>query len=494
MLFQKMTEIASWAPATSGIRQDGVTYPYGDLLARVERLAGGFQSLGIGRGDPVVLFIPNSVDLWIVSHALFAIGAITVPLNAQSNPVELKSTGERCAIKAIVTRPEHLAVAERLNADLGGKLTVMTTGSGGPLSVGELEKHAPAQLTALPDDTDCVYLFSSGSTGRSKIVPWTQGALIRGGEHSVRLQQIRPDDKSLMGLPSYTSYGFMVGVGGDAYAGATTVFWTDPQPLMMARGRMLATVEGERITRLPGVPFLFDILASVTDNVDMSSVRIASSGAVALKKPTFDRFYQRFGLPIRQALGMTEVMLVTYNMDPDPVSTWDSVGKPDPEVTVEIVPTPESPSPSMGEVFVKTPGMTKGYKDVEPAVNAVFRNGGMMTGDLGRIGDNGHLYLTGRLKFIVEVSGMKVDPIEVEDVLMAHPAVADAVVVGVPDPRTGEQRLKAVVVKKAEETADNIIKFSRTRLTPHKVPALLEFRDQIPRNGAGKIMRSQLVD
>ena len=494
MLFQKMTEIANWAPSTSGIRQDGVTHSYGDLLMRVEKLAGGFQSLGIGLGDPVVLFMPNSVDLWIVSHALFAIGAICVPLNAQSNPNELKSTGERCGAKAIVARPELLAVAERLNADLGGKLTVVTTGSNGPLSVGELEKHAPARLSALPVGTDCVYLFSSGSTGRSKIVPWTQDALIRGSEHAIGLQGTEPSDRSLNGLPSFTSYGFMVGVGGDAYAGATTVFWTDPQPIMMARGRMLAAVENEKITRLPGVPFLFDLLATVTDNVDMSSVRMASSGGVALKKATFDRFYERFGLPIRQALGMTEVMLVTFNMDPDPFSTWDSVGAPDPQVTVEIRPTPDAPTPDVGEVFVKTPGMTKGYMNVDPSVNAVFTDGGMLTGDLGKVGDNGHLYLTGRIKLIVEVSGMKVDPIEVEDVLMAHPAVAEAVVVGVPDPRTGEQRLKAVVVRKADETADNIIKFSRTRLTPHKVPALLEFRDQIPRNGMGKILRGQLMD
>jgi long-chain acyl-CoA synthetase len=245
------------------------------------------------------------------------------------------------------------------------------------------------------------------------------------------------------------------------------VFWTDPAPIMMARARMLAAVEKEKITRLPGVPFLFDLLASVTDNVDMSSIRVASTGGVATRKPTFDKFYERFGIPLRQALGMTEVGLITFNMDPDPMSTWDSVGKPDPQVSVEIIPTPESPTPDVGEVFVKTPGMTKGYMGVDPAVNAVFKDGGMLTGDLGKIADNGHLYLTGRIKLIVEVSGMKVDPIEVEDVLMAHPAVAEAVVVGVPDPRTGEQRLKAVVVKKADETADNIIKFSRTRLTPH---------------------------
>jgi long-chain acyl-CoA synthetase len=494
MLFQKITEIANTAPSTSGLKQDGVLHSYADLVPRVERLAAGLQSQGIGKGDPVIFFMPLSVDYWITSYALFAIGAIAVPLNSQSNPVELKSTAERCAATSVITRPEFLAVAERLNTDLGGKLKIIQTGSAGPLSLGELEKHAPVRLDPIDGDTDCVYLFSSGSTGRSKIVPWTQGALVRGGEHMRRMQGVQPDDISLIGLPSFTSFGFMVGVGGDMYAGATNVFWTDPAPIMMARARMLASIEKERITRLPGVPFLFDLLASVTDEVDMSSLRNVTSGGVALKKPTFDRFLQRFNIPVRQALGMTEVGLITANLDPDAISTWDSVGQPDPEVTVTILPTPAAPTPDVGEVFVKTPGMTKGYMNVDPEVNAVFTNGGMLTGDLGRIGKNGHLYLTGRIKLIVEVSGMKVDPIEVEDVLMAHPAIADAVVIGVPDPRTGEQRLKAVVVKKADETADNIIKYSRTKLTPHKVPTLVEFRDQIPRNGAGKILRSQLVD
>jgi long-chain acyl-CoA synthetase len=445
-------------------------------------------------GDPVALFLPCSVDFWIVSHALFAIGAIAVPLNPQANQHELKATAEQVGIRAIVARPEHLATAERLDADLGRRLTILSTGIGGPLSLGELEKHPPALLAPLPEDTEAAYLFSSGSTGRSKVVPWTQGAMIRAGQHASKIQETLPTDKCLIGLPSYTSFGFFVGVGGDAFAGATTVFWTDPQPIMMARARMLGAIEEERITRLPGVPFLFDLLATVTNNVDMSSVRLVSSGGVALKKPTFDRFYERFGLPIRQALGMTEVMLISTNSDPDPISTWDSVGRPDSEVTVEIVPTPDAPNPDVGEVFVKTPGMTAGYKWVDQAVNAVFRNGGMMTGDLGRIAENGHLYLTGRIKLIVEVSGMKVDPIEVEDVLMAHPAVAEAVVVGVPDPRTGEQRLKAVIVRKADETADNILRFSRARLTPHKVPAVLEFREQIPRNATGKILRGQLID
>lgn len=494
MLFQKITEIANTAPTTSGLRQDGVTYPYADLVGRVERIAGGLQALDIGKGDTVGILIPNTVDFWLTAHALFAIGAICVPFNPHASQHELKTTAERVALKAVITRPEHKAIVDRLNADLGDRLIVIQTGDSGAMSLGELEKHAPARLDPIDGDTDAAYMFSSGSTGRSKIVPWTHGAMVRSGEFSARLQQSNPGERALIGLPTYTSYGFNVGTGGEMYAGATNVFWTDPRPAMMARGAMLALVERDRITRLPGVPFLFDLLAGVTDEVDLSSVRLASTGGVALKKPTFDRFYERFGIPLRQALGMTEAALITFNMDPDPFSTWDSVGKPDPEVTVKVIPTPDAPTPDVGEVFVSTPGMTKGYKDVEPEVNAVFRDGGMMTGDLGRIGDNGHLYLTGRIKLIVEVSGMKVDPIEVEDVLMAHPAVAEAVVIGVPDPRTGEQRLKAVVVKKDDETADAIIKFSRTKLTPHKVPTVLEFRDEIPKNGAGKILRGQLMD
>lgn len=494
MLFQKIIEIANAAPTTSGLQEADVLVPWAELVPRVERIAAGLQALGIGKGDPVVLLMPVSIDFWLATHALFALGAVAVPLNPGASPVELKSTGERCQIKAVIARPAYQKVAERLDADLGNTLTLILTGDNGPRSLGELEKYAPVRLEAHADGTEAAYKFSSGSTGRSKIVPWTQGALLRAGEHAIRVQDTQPDERALNGLPSHTSYGFMVSVFGEMFAGGSIIFWSDPRPIMMSRRAMLETVERERITRLPGVPFLFDLLAGVTDEVDLSSVRLAMTGGVAVKKPTFDRFYERFGIPIRQALGMSESALISTNMDPDPISTWGSVGIPDPSVTVEIIPTQDAPTPDVGEVFVRTPGMTKGYKNVDPEVNAVFTNGGMMTGDLGKIDENGHLYITGRLKLIVEVSGMKVDPIEVEDVLMSHPAVAEAVVIGVPDPRTGEQRLKAVVVKKDEDTADAIIKYSRTKLTPHKVPTLLEFRDEIPKNGAGKILRGQLMD
>src|SRR5690606_26802201 len=153
-----------------GLRQDGVTHRYADLVPRVERIASGLVSIGIGKGDPVIMFVPSSVDYWLVCHALFAVGAIAVPLNQHGNPVELATTTRRAAAKAVIVRPDLLPIAERLNADLGGVLTIIQTGDNGPLSLGQLEKQPPVKLEPFDADTDAAYLFSSGSTGRSKIV------------------------------------------------------------------------------------------------------------------------------------------------------------------------------------------------------------------------------------------------------------------------------------------------------------------------------------
>jgi long-chain acyl-CoA synthetase len=164
------------------------------------------------------------------------------------------------------------------------------------------------------------------------------------------------------------------------------------------------------------------------------------------------------------------------------------------DVSVEVRPSPDAPSADVGELFLKSPSLTRGYLKADPGANLAFQDGGMLMGDLGRIDEDGNLYITGRSKLILEVAGHKIDPIEVEDVLVSHPAVAEAVVVGIPDPRTGEQRLKAVIVKKAEETADELIKFSKARLSAQKVPAVIEFRDAIPKSATGKILRGQLLD
>ena len=161
---------------------------------------------------------------------------------------------------------------------------------------------------------------------------------------------------------------------------------------------------------------------------------------------------------------------------------------------VEVIPYEGSSDPTIGELLISSPAVAKGYLNDPEATKASFKNGAWVSGDLGRIDADGNLFITGRKKLMVDVAGLKVDPVEVEDVLMLHPAVAEAVVIGIPDPRTGEQRLKAVVVKKLDETVEALVSHAREHLSAHKVPYVIEFIDALPRSSTGKVLRGKLLD
>jgi len=212
-----------------------------------------------------------------------------------------------------------------------------------------------------------------------------------------------------------------------------------------------------------------------------------------MRRPVYERFGDRFGIRVRQAYGSTETGFIAANMSAD-TGLWDSVGPPVDQVTIEILPTESATAHGAGEILIRSPSITRGYLDNAPANAASFVDGGFLSGDLGRLDGDGNVFITGRSKLILEVAGHKVDPIEIEDVLAAHPAVEEAVVVGVPNPRTGEQRLKAVVVLRGEVTADALLRHGRGLLSAHKVPETIEFRDQIPRSAAGKVLRGKLME
>ena len=161
---------------------------------------------------------------------------------------------------------------------------------------------------------------------------------------------------------------------------------------------------------------------------------------------------------------------------------------------MRIEPTDNPFGPECGEIVVKSPAITKGYLDAPEVNKQTLRDGKFYTGDLGTLDRNGLVFVKGRTKLLIEVAGHKVDPFEIEEVLGTHPAVAEAVVVGVPDPHTGEQRLKAVIIRAADESPDALIRYCRERLASQKVPSLVEFRDELPRSAAGKVLRGKLME
>jgi long-chain acyl-CoA synthetase len=275
------------------------------------------------------------------------------------------------------------------------------------------------------------------------------------------------------------------------------VILEEPNPFNLRRRRALELLEQHAATIFPGVPFNFRLLAELDARTDLSALRLCYSAGTALPESAFGGFLDRYGIPVRQLYGCTEAGVMTINVDPDPVATAASVGTPAHGVTVKVVDDEDTPLPAgeVGEVAVASPALTRGYADMDDLNREVFRDGSYFTGDLGRLDDEGRLFITGRKKLLIEVAGHKVDPIEVEDVLVAHPKVREAVVVGVKGRVEGEEVVRAAIVPRDDDCEPReLIEFCRQRLANFKVPQVVEFREEIPKSPLGKILRKYLIE
>ncbi len=493
MIYDSLCKVAAIAPSTSGLREADRFTSYAQMVERAGRIATGLADR-FERGTALGLLMINGPELLTLAYAIFAAGLVVVPLNAHAPRAELTATARKARVRGIIASQPYAEIAGNLIADLAAPdaLPLIVAGGGGSDSVAELERRSIGSLPTPGADDAALYMFSSGSTGIPKVVPHTHGEIMIDLEGAREQGRYAYDDVMINMMPGSHAMGFLSAVH-VANGGATTLYWSDPQPFMLSKGRFAQAIETGGVTIVMGVPFMFDALANLKEDVDLSRLRMSQSAGVAMRKDIFDRYHARFGLKIRQVYGSTECLTIASNEAGDP-DLWDSVGTPAPRLTLEIEPTDNPFGPDVGEIVVTSPGVTKGYLDA-PEVNArTLRDGRFYTGDLGQLDANGNLFIRGRSKLIIEVAGHKVDPYEIEEVLAAHPAVAEAVVVGIPDPRTGEQRLKAVIVKSADESGDALIRYCRERLASQKVPNVVEFRSEIPKSATGKILRGKLME
>jgi long-chain acyl-CoA synthetase len=468
-----------------------------ELIDRVERLASGLAGLGIGPGDAVALNL--RADPWFVAcvHAIGALGAKVVPTNPAYKQAELEFCFRSTGVRAVISDERTAGVCERIAAGLDPVAEVIVSGPGHGQSLtlaGLLEQGSPEKLAPRSAEEPFVGQFSSGTTGRPKRLDRTHGQC-RAEAEAYRSLGFGPEDRILAMVPLFHDWGMGSCILGSAVSGATLVVLEDRHPFLLRRHRALRLIEEEGVTVLPGVPLNYRLMAEAPTGADLSSLRLCFSAGTALPRETFEAFGERFGVLVRQLYGSTETGMIAANMSPDPVATSESVGTPVDGVEVGIVDEEGEPLPvgEIGEVTVSSPSATDGYGD-HAELNAVaFRDGRYFTGDLGRLDADGMLYLVGRAKRLIELAGFKVDPAEVEAVLDSHPAVREAVVVGVETGLPGEQRAKAVVVPDSECEEGELLTYCRERLANFKVPQEVEFRDQIPKSPLGKVLRKYLV-
>ncbi|MGA2927694.1 MAG: fatty acid--CoA ligase family protein, partial [Solirubrobacteraceae bacterium] len=410
---------------------------------------------------------------------------------------ELEFCFRSASVSAMISDERAAGVCERIAAGLEGEVHVISTTAahGQALTLDALLEDGSAErLVPRSAEETLVYQFSSGSTGRPKRVPRTHGqcAAEAGLYKSLGLTS---DDRIFSAIPLFHTWGMGACLFGPAATGAAIVVLEDPQPFLLKRQRALELVEREQATVFPGVPFHFRLLAEAPAQADLSSLRLCFSAGTALPRSSFEAFGERFGVLVRQLYGSTETGMITANMSDDPVATFESVGAPVAGVHVDIVDDDGDVVAvgEIGEVTVTSAAASSGYAGADEVSRLSFRDGRYFTGDLGRLDEGGLLYLAGRKKLLIQVGGFKVDPVEVQDVIIDHPAVSEVIVVGVSGETEGEEIVKAVVVPSSDCEEGELISFCRERLANFKVPHAIEFRDEIPKSSLGKILRKYMI-
>lgn len=488
-------------PHQTAIAHRGDRLSYAELSYRTAQAGAGLASVGVRAGDRVGLVLRNTPEFVIGFFGVTSLGAVAVPLNPAYKEAELEFYFRESDVRAVIADPRVIGVVRRIAGRMHRPVEIVSTGAtqrGARSFESLLQERAPGPLGPRPHNEDCVYQYSSGSTGRAKRVPRTHGQLSTEAAGVVATAGIDAGDTIMAALPLYHTYGMGCCLMTAIASGATLLLPEGREPFLLRRRPTLGLIEQERVTVFPAVPNMLRFLAKSPGSADLSSLRLCFSGAAALPQSTFDEFKDAFGVEIRQLYGCTETGTITMNLDDDPEGTSASVGRPIQDVRVRIVNDRgvEVATGRIGEIAVSSPAMSRGYQgesQTDPN-DPSFRDGRFLTGDRGRVDEDGRVFITGRKKLLIDVFGEKVDPIEVEDVLATHPRVQEVVVVGIPSGIEGEQRIKAVVVADERCEERELIRFAAERLANYKVPASVEFRDEIPKSPVGKVLRKYLVD
>jgi long-chain acyl-CoA synthetase len=470
-----------------------------ELRAAVRGLACGLVAAGVESGDCVLLALPAGPGFVQAFLAVGAAGAGAMLLDPQSKESELTFALGDCRPRVVVADGPGAERCRELASRLELEPTIVSLGEPPAGTIGLAELAAlggGARLPVESPDEHVLYQFSSGSTGRPKRVGRTRRHLWLETQMLVGSLDLSEDDAILCAIPLYHAYGLGSCVQASLGSGATLVIQESPQPFALKRGETLELIQREHVTVFPTVPYMVELLAEAPFDADLSGLRYCYTAGAALPAAAVEAFDARFGVPVRQMYGCTESPSITLNLDDDPRPTAGSVGRPLGDVRVGVYGEDgaELPPGVQGEVGVVSPVAATGYVGGALPDQRTFRGGKIFPGDLGVLDEEGHLTLVGRTKLLIEVLGRKVDPLEVEDVLVAHPAVEEAVVVG---DRVGESQtevIKAAVVVGEECTERELIRFCRDRLSSYKVPQVIEFRDAIPRSPIGKVLRKELIE
>jgi fatty-acyl-CoA synthase len=510
----------------------GRALTYGALHAQSEAIAGWLQSVGVGAGDRVAIYLQNCPQFVAAYYGVLRANAVVVPVNPMNRADEFEHYITDPGTKVVICAADLAGIVAEANARVPAaaklaRILVTRYTDAMPEVVDPAEAAVPAidawlraehalpagavrwtdvlakplaagPHTAGPDDL-AMLPYTSGTTGLPKGCMHTHRTLMFntvGGQWSYGGG---PEPVGLAVVPMFHITGMLYGVLGTVFTAATQVLL--PRWDRELAGRLISR---HRITHWTCIPtMIIDLFGSPNyKTFDLSGLRSLSGGGAAMPHAVAERLQAEFGLTFAEGYGLTETAAPSHANPPEraklqclgiPIFSVDS-RVVDPETLKEL------PPGEVGEIITRGPMVFKGYwRHPDATRDAFVQFEGrtfFRTGDLGRMDEEGYFFIADRLKRMINASGFKVWPAEVEMLLYKHPAVQEACIIGSKDPYRGET-VKAVVVLRADArgtTADDIVAWSKEHMAAYKVPRLVEFVDALPKSGSGKVMWRQLQE
>ncbi|MEU3921589.1 FadD3 family acyl-CoA ligase [Streptomyces sp. NPDC029004] len=479
---------------------------YAELGERVERAAAACIAAGARPGDRVAIWAPNTLD-WIVS-ALGAVtaGAVLVPLNTRFKGTEAAYVLQRSRARLLFVTgtflgTSYVASLRRAEVDLPHLEQVVVLADSAPedyrtwkdflaggdgVAAADVRVRADSVQSSAPSDI----IYTSGTTGRPKGAVITHAQTLRCYDMWSELAGLREGDRYLIVNPFFHTFGYKAGIIACLTRGATMV----PQPVFNV-DTVLANIASERISVLPGPPTLHQSLLDhpARDQHDLTALRLVVTGAAVVPLQLVERLRSELHIDtVLTAYGLSEasgiVTMCRRGDAPETIATTSGRAIPGTEVRVSAA------TGEPGEVLVRGHNVMQGYfEDPDETAKAITEDGWLRTGDVGVLDEGGNLRITDRIKDMFIVGGFNAYPAEIEQLLGLHPDIADIAVIGIPDARLGEVG-KAYAVRRrgATVTADDLIAWSRREMANYKVPRVVEFVGELPRNASGKVLKGEL--
>jgi long-chain acyl-CoA synthetase len=500
-----LLEQSAWRlPAKTAVIFDQTQLSYAELNGAANKLANGLRKLGVQPGDKVALMLPNLPFFPIAYYAILKLGATVVPLNVLFKRGEVQYHLEDSDAVALIAWEGFL---EEAGPGFGAAPTCRTLiVAQPPASVAELPQGALAlgailadsspsfdSVQTMPDDT-AVILYTSGTTGKPKGAELSHLNMALNAMISAdKVIGVEERDVLLCTLPLFHSFGQTAVMNLALYLGATISMIPRFEPV-----KAFEVMQRDRVSVFMGVPTMYFYLLNHPDaeRYDLSALRRCVSGGASMPVEVMRAFNARYKVKILEGYGLSETSPVASFNHLDREAKPGSIGTPiwGVEMRVAAADGSDAAAGELGEIAIRGHNIMKGYYKRPEATAAAIREGGwFFTGDVARVDEDGYFYIVDRIKDLIIRGGMNVYPREIEEVLYAHPAVAEAAVVGMADEALGEE-VKAVVALKPGQaaTAEELMSYCKERLAAFKYPRAIVFRDSLPKTATGKILKREL--